>query len=134
VSTNNNNKSSDNCTNNCSDSRVNNSQASGSKSNNQQQAKPKDQKKPFSSNNSNYSSSSKPANKSNSISDILGPDSKLKPEESQRRMDNKLCLCCSGIGHIAHDCTIQSKPKTKGCAAKVDPTKAPADKPESGKG
>ena len=134
ASTNNNNKSSDNRTDNRSDSRANNSQASGSKSNNQQQAKPKDQKKPFSSNNSNSSSSSKPANKSNSISDILGPDGKLKPEERQRRMDNKLCLRCGGIGHIAHDCTVQSKPKTKGRAAKVDPAKAPADKPESGKG
>jgi hypothetical protein len=80
------------------------------------------------------SSSSKPANKSNSISDILGPNGKLKPEERQRCIDNKLCLCCGGIGHITHNCTVQSKPKPKGRAAKVDPAKAPADKPESGKG
>ena len=134
ASSNNNNKPSDNRTDHRSDSRTNNAQASGSRSNNQQQqSNSKDQKKASPSNQPS-SSSSKPANKSNSISDILGPDGKLKPEERQRRMDNKLCLRCGSTGHVAHDCTVQSKPRPKGRAAKVDPAKAPADKPESGKG
>jgi hypothetical protein len=117
------------------DTRPNNSQPGASKSSPQQQhSRPKDQKKPFSSNNAaSSSSSSRPAGKP-SIADILGPDGKLKPEERQRRMDNKLCLRCGGAGHVAHDCTVQSKSKPKGRAAKAEPTKAPADKLESGKG
>ena len=115
------------------DNRANGSQAGSSKSNGQQQSK-KDQKKPASS--SSSSSSSKPANKTNSISDVLGPDGKLKPEERQRRMDNKLCLRCGGAGHVVHNCP-HSKPKPKGRAAAVTnnaaSAKTPAAAPESGK-
>jgi hypothetical protein len=132
ASTNNNSRSSDNRTDNRQDTRAQNAQASGSKSNNNQSGS-KDQKKSNAPHNSS-SSSSKPANKSSSISDVLGPDGKLKPEERQRRMDNKLCLRCGGAGHVVSDCTVQSKPKPKGRAAKTDSTKTPADKPESGKG
>ena len=108
-----NNKPSDNRTDHRSDHRTNAPQSGASKSNSQQQnSRPKDNKKPFSSNPA-ASSSSKPAGKS-SIADILGPDGKLKPEERQRRMDNKLCLRCGGAGHVAHDCTVQSKSKSKG--------------------
>jgi hypothetical protein len=126
-------KPSDNRSDNRADHRQGNAQASGSKPNNQaQQSKDKDQKKPHSSNNS--SSSSKPANKSTSISDVLGPDGKLKPEERQRRMDNKLCLRCGRAGHVVNDCTVASKPKPKGRAATVAPAKTTDEKTESGKG
>lgn len=67
-------------------------------------------------------------NKTNTISDVLGPDGKLKPEERQRRMDNNLCLRCGKPGHKVNDCPVVSKAKPKGCAATVTPasTAAPA--------
>jgi hypothetical protein len=127
-----NDKSSDNRSDNRSSSTQNTNAKSG---NQQQQSKNKDQKK-SSSGPSNFSSS---RGKATSIADILGPDSKLKPKERQRRMDNKLCLCCGGTRHITHDCLkpSSSKPKPKAQAATIaassSSTAIPATSSASGK-
>jgi hypothetical protein len=44
------------------------------------------------------------------ISDLLGADGKLKPEECQRRLDNGLCLYCSKSGHLVADCPGNASP------------------------
>ena len=116
--------------------RSNNQQSSSSSSSSSkpnppaQQSKGKDQKKAASPAESS-SSNNKPAAKANSIADVLGPDGKLKPEERQRRLDNKLCLRCGKTGHVASDCN-PSKPKPKGRAAVATAT-SPAAPPASGK-
>jgi hypothetical protein len=125
-------KSSDNHSDNCSSPPQNNSNTKGR--NQQQQLKNKNQKKAPAT-----SSSSNSGNKSISIADILGPDSKLKSKKRQRHMDNRLCLCCSGPSHVANDCTktTSSKPKPKAWAATVASTSAstaaPATSLASGK-
>ena len=43
-----------------------------------------------------------------SISNFLGKDGKLKPEERQRRMDRNLCLRCGKSGHVVADCRPNS--------------------------
>jgi len=94
-----------------------NQNASGSKSNTNNQSKNKDQKKVAPAANANNAN---PGNKTNSISDLLGPDGKLKPEERQRRMDNNnLCLRCGKYGHIVPNCPTTSEAKLKGRAATV---------------
>lgn len=117
------------------DNRSSSTQTKGG--NQQQQSRNKDQKKPSS---TPSTSSSNPGNKASSIADILGPDGKLKPEERQRRMDNKLCLRCGEAGHLVNDCnktTSKSKPKPKARAATVASssasTAAPATSSASGK-
>jgi len=104
------------------DNRSNNSNNNSAKTNNNnnQQSKNKDQKKPQPAANSSNS-----GNKTNSISDLLGPDGKLKPEERQRRMDNNLCLRCAKAGHKVNDCPVVSKAKPKGRAATVSTPSAP---------
>jgi hypothetical protein len=94
-------------------------------------AKPDSRKPP-----SSIASSSGPPKPS--ISDLLGPDGKLKPEERKRRMDNNLCLRCGEAGHTAstHPGT-QAKPKPKGRASAIvtAPTvPAPATSSGPGKG
>ena len=74
----------------------------------------KDQKKPASS-----SAPSTAAAKPNTIANLLGPDSKLKPEERKRRMDNHLCLRCGGSGHMVQDCPQTSRGRSLGRAAEV---------------
>jgi hypothetical protein len=114
----------DNRSNNRNDHRSTNNGSKSNNNNNHQQAKHKDQKKPQSA-----ASTSNPSNKAN-ISDMLGPDGKLKPEERQRRMDNNLCLRCAETGHKVNDCPATSKVKPKGRAAKVSTTPS-ADAPAS---
>jgi len=101
-----------------SDSRSDNRSNPQSSSNGSKQAPPKnkDQKKPA------FSSSSSSAPKTNSISDLLGPDGKLKPEERKRRMDNSLCLRYRGTGHRADSCPHASKSKPKARAATTSAT------------
>jgi len=105
----------DNRSDNRSDNRTNNQNSSGTKTGNNQNnnthSKNKDQKKPTPPVNTPSSSSD---TKPNSIADMLGPDSKLKPEERQRCLDNNLCLCCAKFGHTVPNCPIQSKAKPKG--------------------
>jgi hypothetical protein len=56
------------------------------------------------------------------ISNKLGKDSKLTPEEWKHRMDNKLCLFCGIAGHAIRECrkqlSLEKKP-VKGRAAEV---------------
>lgn len=56
-----------------------------------------------------------------SISDKLGKDGKLTPQERQRRFDNNLCMFCGGAGHTAKDCNkaSSSAAKAKARAAQV---------------
>jgi hypothetical protein len=104
-----------------SDQRADNRQSSpantSKSSTSQPQNRNKDQKKPASS--STFSSA--PA-KPNPISELLGPDGKLKPEERKRRMDLNLCLRCGGTGHTVNNCPQTSKTKPKGRAATAAPS------------
>jgi hypothetical protein len=116
------NKSSDNRSDQRNDNRQTNSANTSKSPNSQSSNRGKDQKKSTSSG----SSSSAPA-KPNTISDLLGPDGKLKPEERKRRMDQNLCLRCGGSGHTVQNCPQSSKTKPKGRAATTAPsTSAPA--------
>jgi hypothetical protein len=110
-----------------SDSRSSTTQTSGSKPNSQSSSKKPEQRK-FTPAPSTASASSKPA-----ISDMLGPDGKLKPEERKRRMDNRLCLRCGDAGHTVTDCPRTSKPKPKGRAASASATASSSSGP-SGSG
>ena len=103
-------------TDNHNDSRTGNTNASSSKltPNNPNQSKNKDQKKPAPAANNSGS-----GNKTNNISDLLGPDGELKPEERQRRMANNLYLHCGKPGHTVNNCSVTSKAKPKGRAATV---------------
>jgi len=113
------------------DNRSGASQAGGSKPNNSQYSKNKDQKRPaFTA----APSSSSSSHKTNSVSDILGPDGKLKPEERKRRMDNSLCLRCGGSGHTVSNCPRVSKPQPKARAATVSTAAATATGTASGSG
>ena len=68
-------------------------------------------------------SSAKPAKSGTSapLSDKLGKDGKLTPAERQRRFDNKLCMFCGGVGHIAKDCAKSSSSAAKARAASTQP-------------
>jgi hypothetical protein len=101
-------------------------QSNGSKQDNRQQPK-KDQKK-------QANPPTTPANPGKSaIANLLGPDGKLKPEERQRRMDNKLCLRCGKGGHMVNECPTSSKSNTKGRTATVAATPASGTASGSGK-
>jgi hypothetical protein len=73
--------------------------------------------------NSNNNNSGKPATSGNSasVSDKLGKDGKLTPQERQRRFDNNLCMFCGKTGHSAKDCpkSSSSASKAKGRAAQA---------------
>jgi hypothetical protein len=85
-------------------------------------------------NNKSSSSSDKKSDKSNqkasgssantSISDLLDKDGKLKPQERQRRIDNKLCLRCGKPNHMAKDCKVG---ESKARAAKPSEEKSPEE-------
>ena len=111
------------------DTRTNNMNATALKLNNNNQSKNKDQKKAAPAANTSNS-----GNKANNISDLLGPDGKLKPEERQRRMDNNLCLHCGKPGHMVNNCPVTSKAKPKGHAATVAPTPSTATPAATGLG
>ena len=46
------------------------------------------------------------------LTNILGTDGKLLPQEKQRRMDNKLCLLCTDPGHRVTDCPKNTKARS----------------------
>ena len=99
--------------------------ASGSNSNNSNNNSNKGKQK----DNSNSNNKGKPASSSgtsSSISDKLGKDGKLTPQERQRRFDNNLCLFCGGSGHSAKDC-----PKSTSSASKAKARSAQAKDKDS---
>ena len=53
------------------------------------------------------------------ISDVLGPDGKLLPEEKERRKKNNLCLICAAPDHFSDKCPSRKGP-AKACAAELD--------------
>ena len=60
------------------------------------------------------------------VTDRLGTDGKLTPQERQQHFDNELCLLCSKSGHMVCDC-----PKsTKARAAKASNSKSSETKAE----
>jgi len=86
-------------------------------------------------NQSNNNKNNKPGNKSGktpssgnsaSLSEKLGKDGKLTPQERQRRFDNNLCLFCGGTGHTAKDC-----PKSSSSSAKAKARAAQAKEKET---
>ena len=87
---------------------------------------------PNSANPANKSAKSdKPSNSASSfkkpdLSNKLGKDGKLTPEERKRRFDNNLCLFCGGAGHAAKDC-----PKSTSSAAKAKARSAKAEKSDA---
>ena len=97
----------------------NNQQQSNDGSNNQ-----KNQKKTKKSLNNN----STPQEKTSYLSSKLGKDSKLLPEECQRRIDQGLCLLCGTKGHMVKDCPKATNlGSSKACSTKTsDSTLAPA--------
>jgi retrotransposon gag protein/zinc knuckle protein len=60
------------------------------------------------------------------LSDKLGKDGKLTPQERQRRFDNNLCLFCGGTGHTAREC-----PKSGSSASKAKARAAQAMEEEA---
>ncbi|KIJ38157.1 hypothetical protein M422DRAFT_259313 [Sphaerobolus stellatus SS14] len=66
----------------------------------------------------NNKGKSKPVQKPNDISKLLGADGKLLPAVRQHRFDHGLCLICSLKGHMATDCT-RRKPVTGKSANQV---------------
>ena len=97
--------------------------------NNPNQSKNKDQKKPAPAANNSGS-----GNKTNNISDLLGPNGKLKPKERQHRMANNLCLRCGKPGHTVNNCTVTSKAKPKDRMATVTSTSSSATPAATGSG
>jgi hypothetical protein len=87
--------------------------------------------KPNSNNNNNSNKSAKSSSSGNSasISDKLGKDGKLTPQERQRRFDNNLCMFCGAVGHTAKDCpkssSSASKAKARAAQAKEKDTPDP---------
>jgi hypothetical protein len=66
----------------------------------------------------NAEKSDKPTNaashpKKPDLSNKLGKDGKLTPEERKRRFENNLCLFCGGAGHTAKDCPKSSSSASK---------------------
>ena len=66
----------------------------------------------------NNKGKSKPVQKPNDISKLLGADGKLLPAVRQHRFDHGLCLICGLKGHMATDCT-RRKPVTGRSANQV---------------
>src|SRR5271169_2943761 len=93
----------------------NNSGSNNKSSNNQS-------KDSSSSSNNNGNKNEKPKSSANPLTDKLGKDGKLTPQERQRRFDNNLCMFCGGMGHTANAC-----PKSTSAASKAKAGSAQAD-------
>ena len=65
--------------------------------------------------------SGKPTSSRNSaaLSDKLGKDGKLTPQERQHRFDNNLCMFCGRTGHTAKDCPKSSSSASKARAVQA---------------
>ena len=60
------------------------------------------------------------------VTDRLGTDGKLTPQERQRHFDNELCLLCGKSGHMVCDCPKSMKAR----AAKASDSKSSETKAE----
>ena len=102
------------------------------------------------SNNNNSGNSNKNKNKNNqnsnnnsgklassrnsaALSDKLGKDGKLTPQERQRRFDNNLCMFCSRTGHSARDCPKSSSSTSKAKARAAQAKEKDKESPDSKK-
>ena len=86
-------------------------------------------------NNKNNNKTTKPASSSGnsaSISEKLGKDGKLTPQERQRRFDNHLCLFCGGTGHTAKECPKSSSSASKAKARAVQVKDKETPEPKKG--
>jgi len=54
------------------------------------------------------------------LSDVLGPDGRLLPEEKERRKKNNLCLICASKDHFSDKCPSRKTP-AKARAADLEP-------------
>jgi hypothetical protein len=77
------------------------------------------------------SSSNKPSSNAPDLTGKLGKDGKLTAEEHKRRLDNRLCLFCAGMGHSARDCPKSTSRAAKGRAATTTPASTSAPKQET---
>src|SRR5271169_4310762 len=81
------------------------------------------------SSNNNGNKNEKPKSSANPLTDKLGKDGKLTPQERQRRFDNNLCMFCGGLGHTANACpkSSSSTSKAKARAAQASDSKGAED-------
>ena len=85
--------------------------------------------------NSNNNNTGKPASSGNSaaLSDKLGKDGKLTPQERQCRFDNNLCMFCGRTGHTAKDCLKSSSSASKTKAHATQAKEKDKESPDSKK-
>jgi hypothetical protein len=123
--------SSSNSGNNKSDKRSNNNNSNNTNNSNNSSSSSSNNNKPQSkgsnhnnSNNNKNDRNDKSKSVPNPLSDKLGKDGKLTPQERQRRFDNNLCMFCGGTGHTASNCSKSSSSasKAKGRAAQTSDT------------
>ena len=86
-------------------------------------------------NQNSNNNSDKPASSGNSaaLSDKLGKDGKLTPQERQRRFDNNLCMFCGRTGHSARDCPKSSSSTSKAKARAAQAKEKDKESPDSKK-
>ena len=88
--------------------------------------KPNNANSGFKKNNSNSGSgntNSGSQKKSSDLSEKLGKDGKLTPQERQRRFDNNLCMFCGRSGHVAKECPKSTSSSAKARSAKAEEPK-----------
>lgn len=76
--------------------------------------------KPKTASKSPSSAASSSKSKKPDLSNVLGPDGKLLPEEKERRKKNDLCLVCGSEGHFSDKCPHRKAP-AKARAADLEP-------------
>jgi hypothetical protein len=109
------------------------------KSDNKDKSDNKKTSNPTSGNNQNSNKNKAPKASTSSgntatISDKLGKDGKLTPQERQRRFENHLCMFCGGLGHTAKDCPKSSSSASKAKARAAQATEAVKEDSDSKKG
>ena len=75
---------------------------------------------PKSSSRSSTPGSSSSKGKKPNLTNVLGPDGKLLPEEKERRKKNNLCLICASKDHYSDKCPSRKAP-IKAHAAALEP-------------
>ena len=109
---------------------------SGGNSGNNSNQKGKQPERKGNNNNNNSSNTNKPANSGSSnstppkkpdLSNKLGKDGKLTPEERARRIEKNLCLFYGAPGHTARDCTRPTSSAAKARSARAEKSEATPD-------